>query len=45
MLLYWMVWQAVVFGRRPIVVPSGLEGMRDLTVTAGAVSLEQRMIG
>jgi aspartate/methionine/tyrosine aminotransferase len=44
-LLYWMLWEAIVFGGRPVVVPSGLEGMRDLTVTAGAVSLEQRMIG
>jgi aspartate/methionine/tyrosine aminotransferase len=43
-LLYWMLWEAIVFGGRPVVVPSGLEGMRDLTVTAGAVSLEQRMI-
>jgi aspartate/methionine/tyrosine aminotransferase len=43
-LLYWMLWEAVVFGDRQIVVPSGLDGMRDLTVTAGAVSLEQRMI-
>jgi aspartate/methionine/tyrosine aminotransferase len=44
-LLYWMLWEAIVFGGRAIVVPSGLDGMRDLTVTAGAVSLEQRMIG
>ena len=44
-LLYWMLWEAVVFGDRPVVVPSGLHGMRDLTVTAGAVSLEQRLIG
>jgi aspartate/methionine/tyrosine aminotransferase len=44
-LLYWGLWEAVVFGGRPVVVPSGLSGMRDLTVTAGAVSLEQRMIG
>jgi aspartate/methionine/tyrosine aminotransferase len=44
-LLYWMLWEAIVFGGRSVVVPSGLEGMRDLTVTAGAVSLEQRMIG
>ena len=43
-LLYWMLWEAIVFGGRPVVVPSGLEGMRDSTVTAGAVSLEQRMI-
>jgi aspartate/methionine/tyrosine aminotransferase len=44
-LLYWMLMEAMVFGGRPVVVPSGLEGMRDLTVTAGSVSLEQRMIG
>jgi len=44
-LLYWMLWEAIVFGGRPVVVPSGLEGMRDVTVTAGAVSFEQRMIG
>jgi aspartate/methionine/tyrosine aminotransferase len=44
-LLYWMLWEAVVFGGRPMVVPSGLEGMRERTVTIGAVSLEQRMIG
>jgi N-succinyldiaminopimelate aminotransferase len=43
-LLYWSLWEAIVFGGRRVVVPSGLEGMRDLTVTAGAVSLEQRMI-
>ncbi len=43
-LLYWMLWEAIVFGGRSVVVPSGLEGMRDSTVTAGAVSLEQRMI-
>jgi len=44
-LLYWMLWEAMVFGGRPVVVPSGLDGMRDLTVTAGSVALEQRMIG
>jgi aspartate/methionine/tyrosine aminotransferase len=43
-LLYWMHWEAIVFGGRPVVVPSGLEGMRDSTVTVGCVSLEQRMI-
>lgn len=42
-LLYWSLWEAVVFGGRPVVVPSGLEGMRDLTVTAGAVSLVSEM--
>lgn len=45
MLLYWMHWEAMVFGGRRLVVPSGLDGMRDLTVTVGSVSLEQRMIG
>jgi aspartate/methionine/tyrosine aminotransferase len=45
MLLYWMHWEAIVFGGRRVVVPSGLEGMRDVTVTLGSVSLEQRMIG
>jgi aspartate/methionine/tyrosine aminotransferase len=44
-LLYWSLWEAMVFGGRPLIVPSGLEGMRDRTVTAGSVSLEQRMIG
>jgi aspartate/methionine/tyrosine aminotransferase len=44
-LLYCMYWEAIVFGGRALVVPSGLEGMRDLTVTVGTVSLEQRMIG
>jgi aspartate/methionine/tyrosine aminotransferase len=45
MLLYWSLWEAMVFGGRPVIVPSGLDGMRDRTVTAGSVSLEQRMIG
>jgi hypothetical protein len=43
--LYYMVMEAIVFGGRPVVIPSGLEGMHDLTVTIGAVSFEQRMIG
>ena len=33
-LLYNMPMEAIVFGGRPVVVPSGLEGMRDLTVTS-----------
>src|SRR5262245_38749689 len=28
-LLYWSLWEAIVFGGRPVVVPSGPEGMRD----------------
>jgi aspartate/methionine/tyrosine aminotransferase len=45
MLLYWAVMEAIVFGGRPVVVPSALAGMCDLTVTCGTVSLEQRLIG
>jgi aspartate/methionine/tyrosine aminotransferase len=45
MLLYWALMEAIVFGGRPVVIPSALEGMRDLTVTCGTVSLEQRLIG
>lgn len=44
-LLYWAAWEAIVFGGRPVVVPSALDGMRDRTVTLGSVSHEQRMIG
>lgn len=44
-LLYWALMEAIVFDDRPIVIPSALEGMRDLTVTCGTVSLEQRLIG
>ena len=43
-LIYWMAMESIGFGGRPVVVPSALEGMRDLTVTLGAVSMEQRMI-
>lgn len=44
-LLYWALMESIVFGDRPVVIPSALEGMRDLTVTCGTVSLEQRLIG
>jgi aspartate/methionine/tyrosine aminotransferase len=44
-LLYWALMEAIVFGERPVVIPSALEGMRNLTVTCGTVSLEQRLIG
>jgi aspartate/methionine/tyrosine aminotransferase len=36
--------EAIVFGDRSVAIPSALEGMRDLTVTCGTVSLEQRLI-
>jgi N-succinyldiaminopimelate aminotransferase len=44
-LLYWAGYEGVLFDGREIVQPAGLPGMRDRTVTVGAVSLEQRMIG
>jgi aspartate/methionine/tyrosine aminotransferase len=44
-LLYWALMEAIVFGDRTVVIPSALEEMRDLTVTCGTVSLEQRLIG
>lgn len=43
--LYWMLWEVIVFGCRRMVVPSALEGLRELTVTVGSVSHEQRLIG
>jgi aspartate/methionine/tyrosine aminotransferase len=44
-LLYWSAMEAIVFGGRKVVLPTALEGMRDLTVTLGGVAFEQRMIG
>ncbi len=44
-LLYWAGYEGVLFDGREVVHPAGLPGMRDRTVTVGAVSLEQRMIG
>lgn len=43
-LLYWSGFEAVLYDGRPIRHPASLPGMRDRTVTVGAVSLEQRMI-
>lgn len=43
-LLYWSGFEAVLYDGRPVRQPAGLPGMRDRTVTVGAVSLEQRMI-
>jgi aspartate/methionine/tyrosine aminotransferase len=43
-LLYWGGFEGVLFDGRPVRHPAALEGMRDRTVTLGAVSLEQRMI-
>jgi aspartate/methionine/tyrosine aminotransferase len=43
-LLYWAGFEGVLFDGRPIRHPAALSGMRDLTVTVGAPSFEQRMI-
>lgn len=45
MLLYWQGMEGIVFGGRPVITPSSLPGMRDLTVTCGATAFEQRLIG
>jgi aspartate/methionine/tyrosine aminotransferase len=43
-LLYWAGFESVLFDGRQVIQPAGLPGMRDRTVTIGAVTLEQRMI-
>ena len=43
-LLYWGGFEGVLFDGREVVQPAGLPGMRERTVTVGAVTLEQRMI-
>jgi N-succinyldiaminopimelate aminotransferase len=43
-LLYWGGFEGVLFDGRPVRHPAALPGMRDLTVTVGAPTLEQRMI-
>lgn len=43
-LLYWGGFEGVLFDGRAIRHPAALPGMRDLTVTVGAPSFEQRMI-
>jgi aspartate/methionine/tyrosine aminotransferase len=43
-LLYWGGFEGVLFDGRPVRHPAALEGMRDLTVTIGAPTFEQRMI-
>jgi aspartate/methionine/tyrosine aminotransferase len=44
-LLYWAGFEGVLFDRRRVEHPAALPEMRDRTITVGAVSLEQRMIG
>ncbi|MEA2650401.1 MAG: N-succinyldiaminopimelate aminotransferase [Chloroflexota bacterium] len=43
-LLYWGVYESVLFDGRPMRLPSAMDGMRDRTVTIGS-GIEQRMIG
>jgi aspartate/methionine/tyrosine aminotransferase len=43
-LLYWAGFEGVLFDGRPVIQPAALPGMRERTVTIGAVTLEQRMI-
>jgi aspartate/methionine/tyrosine aminotransferase len=44
-LLYWAGYEGVLFDGRTVIHPAALPGMRERTITVGAVSLEQRMIG
>jgi N-succinyldiaminopimelate aminotransferase len=44
-LLYWAGYEGVLFDGRAVQHPAALPGMRDRTVTIGAPTLEQRMIG
>jgi aspartate/methionine/tyrosine aminotransferase len=44
-LLYWAGYESVLFDGRRVRHPTALPGMRDRTVTVGAPTLEQRMIG
>jgi aspartate/methionine/tyrosine aminotransferase len=44
-LIYWAIFEGVVFDGRPIVHPASMPGLRDRLITVGSVSIEQRMIG
>jgi aspartate/methionine/tyrosine aminotransferase len=44
-LIYWGLFESVLFDDRPLIHPAGLAGMRDRTITLGTVSCEYRMIG
>jgi aspartate/methionine/tyrosine aminotransferase len=44
-LLYWSSFEAVLYDGRQVLQPAALPGMRERTVTVGAPSVEQRMIG
>jgi aspartate/methionine/tyrosine aminotransferase len=44
-LLYWSGFEGVLYDGRTVIHPAALEDMTDRTLTIGAVSIEQRMIG
>jgi aspartate/methionine/tyrosine aminotransferase len=44
-LIYWAMYEGVVFDGAPILPPAALPGMAERTVTASSVSMEWRMIG
>ena len=44
-LVYWADFEGVLFDGLEVIHPAAAEGMRDRTVTIGAVTIEQRMIG
>lgn len=45
LLIYWAGMEGIVFDGQEIVHPASFEGMRDRTITLGAVTIEYRMIG
>ena len=44
-LIYWALYEGVVFDGAPVIHPVSLPGMAERTVTVAAVSMEWRMIG
>lgn len=44
-LIYWSLFEGILFDGRPIIHPAGLSGMREHTITLGSVSIEYRMVG
>jgi aspartate/methionine/tyrosine aminotransferase len=44
-LIYWAMYEGVVFDGAPILHPAALPGMAERTITVSAVSMEWRMIG
>src|SRR5262245_2420730 len=44
-LIYWSLYEGVLFDDREVILPASLPGMRDRTITVGDVYGEHRMIG